>query len=70
MQVHAELSDSQVSNGFCIKIVSSRSGLVESNATGHSTSSSIRLTYLIACAGRSAQDRAPAVLSFHPSTVS
>src|SRR5450759_3342322 len=39
-----------VSNGFFIRIVSSRSGLVESRATGHPTSSSIRRTYFIACA--------------------
>ena len=60
----------QSAKGSRTSTVSSRSGLVESNATGHSTSSSIRLTYLIACAGKSAHDRAPAVLSLHPSTVS
>ena len=38
----------QVSNGLCTSIVSSRSGLVESNATGQSTNSSIRRTYFIA----------------------
>ena len=53
-----------------IRIVSSRSGLVDSKATGQPINSSIRRTYLIACAGRSAQERAPAVLSFQPSMVS
>ena len=42
--------------------MSSRSGLVESSATGASINSSIRRTYFIACAGRSAQERAPAVV--------
>ncbi len=50
----------QPSKGFCTRIVSSRSGLVESSATGAPISSSMRRTYLIACAGRSAQERAPA----------
>ena len=49
-------------NGSWTRIVSSRSGLVDSNATGASISSSIRRTYLIACAGRSAQERAPPVV--------
>ena len=49
------------SKGSRIRIVSSRSGLVLSKVTGVSTSSSIRRTYLIACAGSSAQDRAPRV---------
>ena len=40
-------------------MVSSRSGLVDSSETGLSASSSIRRTYLTACAGRSAHDRAP-----------
>ena len=39
-------------------MVSSRSGLVESKATGQPISSSIRRTYFIACAGNCAQDRA------------
>src|SRR4029077_17581126 len=39
------------SNGFCTELVSSRSGLVESMATGQPTNSSIRRTYFIACAG-------------------
>ena len=51
-------------------MVSSRSGLVDSSATGQPTSSSIRRTYLIACAGSSAQERAPAVGSCQPSMVS
>ena len=45
------------------RIVSSRSGEVDNSATGHWINSSIRLTYLIAAAGRSAHDRAPAVFS-------
>src|SRR5690606_42108190 len=40
--------------------------LVETEATGHSINSSIRRIYLIACAGRSAQRRAPAVVSLQP----
>ncbi len=51
----------RASEGFWTRIVSSRSGLVERSATGHPTSSSTRRTYLMACAGRSAQDRALAV---------
>ncbi len=51
-------------------IVSSRSGLVDSSVTGASTNSSMRRTYLIACAGKSAQDRAPRVESRQPSIVS
>ncbi len=58
------------SNGFCIRIVSSRSGLVDSSVTGQPTSSSIRRTYLIACAGSSAHERARAVGSCQPPTVS
>ena len=58
------------SNGFCIRIVSSRSGLVDSSATGQPTSSSIRRTYLIACAGNSAHERARAVGSCQPPIVS
>ena len=42
-------------------MVSSRSGLVDTSATGVSISSCTRWMYLIACAGRSAHDRAPAV---------
>src|SRR5205085_8193986 len=63
LKVHA-------SNGFCTRIVSSRSGLVESKAIGQPTNSSTSRTYLIACAGRSAHDLALAVGSFQPSTVS
>ena len=47
-------------------IVSSRSGEVDSSATGHWISSSMRRTYLIASAGSSAQLRAPAVDSCQP----
>jgi hypothetical protein len=47
--------------------VSSRSGEVESSATGAPISSSTRRTYLIACAGSSAQERAPALEPFQPS---
>ncbi len=39
-------------------MVSSRSGLVDSKATGQPINSSIRRTYLIACAGNCAQERA------------
>ena len=42
-------------------MVSSRFGLVESSATGAPISSSSRRTYLMHCAGSSAQDRAPRV---------
>ena len=42
-------------------MVSSRSGLVDKSATGQPTNSSTRRTYLIAAAGKSAQDRARAV---------
>ena len=41
--------------------MSSRSGDVLTKATGQSINSSTRFTYLTACAGRSAQLRAPAV---------
>ncbi len=61
---------SQSANGSRIRTVSSRSGLVDSRATGAPISSSSRLMYLIAVAGRSAQDRAPRVLSRQPSAVS
>ena len=50
-----------------MEIVSSRSGLVESKATGHSIISSIERTYLTAWAGRAAQERAPAVEVCQPS---
>ena len=58
------------SNGLCIRMVSSRSGLVESTAAAQPTSSSIRRTYLIACAGNSPHDRACAVFSPQPAMVS
>ena len=51
-------------------MVSSRSGLVDSRATGQPTSSSTRRTYFIAWAGSCAQERALAVSAFQPSTVS
>ena len=51
-------------------MVSSRSGLVDSKATGQPTNSSIRRTYFIACAGNCAQERARAVGSFQPAMVS
>ena len=60
----------QPSNGSRTRIVSSRSGLVDSSVTGASTSSSIRRTYLTACAGRSAQERAPRVEPVQPSITS
>ena len=44
-----------------MRMVSSRSGLVDRSATGHSISSSIWRTYFTAWAGRSAHERAPAV---------
>ena len=51
----------QSTNGSCTRMVSSRFGLVESSATGAPISSSSRRTYLMHCAGSSAQDRAPRV---------
>ena len=57
----------QPSNGFFIRIVSSRSGEVDRSATGAPINSSTRRTYLIACAGRSAHERAPAVDPLQPS---
>ena len=48
-------------------MVSSRSGLVDSSVTGHSISSSMWRTYLTACAGSSAQLRAPRVDCVQPS---
>src|SRR5882672_4394279 len=53
-----------------VNTVSSRSGLVESRATGASMSSSMRRIYLIEVAGRSAQLRAPRVDSAQPSKLS
>jgi len=60
----------QSAKGSRTRIVSSRSGLVESRATGASISSSSRRMYLTAVAGSSAQERAPWVLSCQPSSVS
>ena len=57
----------QALKGSLTKIVSSRSGDVLTSATGQRISSSMRRTYLIACAGRSAQLRAPAVVPCQPS---
>src|SRR5205823_3500968 len=61
---------SQAEKGSLTRMVSSRSGLVESRATGASISSSMRRTYLMAGAGSSAQLRAPRVLSAQPSCTS
>ena len=69
-KVRTFLDRDQSSNGSFIRIVSSRSGLVDSSVTGHSISSSMRLTYLIAWAGSAAQDRLPSVDAFQPSSVS
>ena len=60
----------QAANGSRTKMVSSRSGDVLTSATGQRISSSIRRTYLIARAGRSAQLRAPCVDPGQPSTSS
>src|SRR5262249_46704585 len=57
-------------NGSRTNIVSSRSGLVESRATGAPINSSTRRIYLIAAAGSSAHERAPRVDSRHPGMVS
>jgi hypothetical protein len=57
----------QSTNGSVTRMVSSRSGLVDTSATGVSISSCTRWIYLIACAGRSAHERAPAVVSLQPS---
>ena len=57
-------------NGSRIRIVSSRSGLVDSSVTGHSISSSMWRTYFTACAGSSAQLRAPRVDCVQPSKLS
>jgi len=48
----------------------SRSGEVETSAMGAPISSSMRRTYFTACAGSSAQERAPAVDWLQPSTSS
>ena len=56
----------QSSHGSVTRSVSSRSGDVETSATGQSINSSILRTYLIALAGKSAHDRAPSVLSLQP----
>jgi hypothetical protein len=61
------LPRAQPSNGSRTRMVSSRSGLVESRVTGASVSSSMRRTYLTAWAGRSAQERAPRVEACQPS---
>ncbi len=60
----------QSEKGSRTRIVSSRSGLVETSATGVRISSSTRRIYLIAWAGSCAQLRAPAVDSDQPATVS
>ena len=57
-------------NGSRIKITSSRSGLVDTNAAGQPINSSMRRIYLIAFAGRSREERAPRVVCFQPSSVS
>ena len=56
----------QSSKGSVTRIVSSRSGEVDTSATGQSINSSILRTYLIALAGKSAHDLAPSVLSAQP----
>ena len=56
----------QSSKGSVTRIVSSRSGEVETSATGQSINSSILRTYLMALAGKSAHDLAPSVLSAQP----
>ena len=56
----------QSSKGSVTRIVSSRSGEVDTSATGQSINSSILRTYLIALAGKSAHDFAPSVLSSQP----
>ena len=56
-------------NGSRTRMVSSRSGLVESSATGHWINSSMVLTYFTACAGRLLQLRAPRVDCVQPSKV-
>ena len=59
----------QSAKGSRTRMVSWRSGLVDSSATGAPISSSMRRMYLTAVAGRSAQERAPWVLSDQPSRV-
>ena len=56
----------QSSKGSVTRIVSLRSGEVDTSATGQSINSSILRTYLIASAGKSAHDLAPSVLSSQP----
>ena len=56
----------QSSKGSVTRIVSLRSGEVDTSATGQSINSSILRTYFIALAGKSAQDLAPSVLSSQP----
>ena len=56
----------QSSKGSVTRIVSLRSGEVDTSATGQSINSSILRTYLIALAGKSAHDLAPSVLSSQP----
>ena len=60
----------QFSNGLCIRIVSSRSGLVDSKATGHPTNSSIAAHIFDRLRRQSAHERARAVSACQPSTVS
>ena len=60
----------QSAKGSWTRMVSSRSGLVDSRATGASISSSMRRTYFTAAAGRSLKVRAPSVLSDQPGRVS
>jgi len=60
----------QSANGSCIKMVSSRSGLVDNRVTGAPISSSTRRMYLMAVAGSRPQDRAPRVLWRQPSKLS
>lgn len=57
-------------NGFWTRMVSSRSGLVDSSATGQPINSSTCRTYLIAAAGSSAHVLAPWVEHFQPSNSS
>ncbi|CAA9501669.1 MAG: hypothetical protein AVDCRST_MAG91-1087, partial [uncultured Sphingomonadaceae bacterium] len=57
-------------NGSRTRIVSWRSGEVDTSVIGQSISSSTRRIYLIACAGSSPQLRAPRVDSDQPGMVS
>ncbi len=68
--VRDQARENQPMKGSFMRITSSRSGLVETSATGVSMSSAIRFTYLTASAGRSLQERAPTVDPFHPCMVS